>query len=263
DDAPIFRAQETLQYAYPGTIFSAKFHAADPDVPTRTVEYSFEGDIPEGMLLNTTTGQVTWDVPEDALFDQMSITVRASEILGDGSLGLSSVQTIQLVIGQPWLAAMEQAMQQMQEQKSSSPKIDPTVLAAALSGAAPTSAGTTPRTTSSAKGSLSSGTSDFAADQGFFGLQLGTSTASGSEVKPTETDPNELQPELDASKKRDEKVVPASATEDVSHHTPRSDQNTEAAAAVDSQELYYDMTNEQPTLQSTVQATPEETPEQG
>lgn len=222
DDAPIFKSQDSLQFAYPGLTFSTKFHAADPDVPTHSVEYSFVGDVPEGMIINTVTGQVTWEVPEETMLDQITITVRASEVLSDGSLCLSRTQTIQVMLARPWLAAMEEAMRAGSEDDSLVQETDESILTI-LAEAAPVQRTVSPQGNSGtlATGSLSSAEADFAAEQGFFGLQLGSSTASGTmEIQPLDTDAEGKPLEL-GSPTRDEKVIPANATEEVSRSTSR------------------------------------------
>ena len=277
DDAPVFQPQESIQFVYPGFNFSTEFKAADPDVPTRAVEYSFVGEVPEGMSLDTSTGQVTWKIPEETSLYQVFVSVRASEVLGDGSLGLSSVQTIQLVISRPWLASMEQQGQKERHRDASSSDqvLRDAALAAALSETAPSASGASTRATSSARDLLMSGSYDFTSDEGFFGIQLGTSTAGGTIVQPDTEVEGEKPTDL-TSPKKDEKVIPASATEKVSHRSQPAQQpdrsekisqtpeKTPTVATDSTEQLYYDMTAQQPTLQATAQATtPEEETSEG
>ena len=251
DDAPIFQTQDSRQFVSPGTTFTTRFQAADPDVPSRSIEYSFVGNVPEGMTLDPATGKVTWDVPEEAMFQMVSITVRASEVLSDGSLGLSSTQTIQIVLDSSWLAALEQSLLSKPEDNSPEPDSDNAIIAA-LAEAASTRSATVARSASQGSSLTDAASTDFTSEDGFFGLQFGTSTASGSMViTPFDPDAEAEKPELDTRTHRDEKVVPASATEELPRNTSRDNTDHKTTATDKELPLEENSTDETSTVAAT------------
>ena len=111
DDAPVFDAPQLPQdygivgSVMPGSSVEIQMKAADPDVPTNAVVYELvEG--PEGCSINETTGLLTWAVPVASSQLDVTITVKATELLSSGdsvtNIGLSSEFSFQLrIIGAP------------------------------------------------------------------------------------------------------------------------------------------------------------------
>lgn len=111
DDAPVFDAPLLPQdygvvgSVMPGSSVEIQMKAADPDVPANSVVYELvEG--PEGCSINETTGLLTWAVPVASSQLDVTITVKATELVStEGSvtnIGLSTEFSFQLrIIGAP------------------------------------------------------------------------------------------------------------------------------------------------------------------
>jgi len=96
DQAPAV-APVPRQFVLPGGSVSVRVEAADPDTPGNAVRFALEGDVPEGLALDETTGQIDWDVPDDFLPGQVTVHVRVIEQTPAGD-GLASEAQVDIQV---------------------------------------------------------------------------------------------------------------------------------------------------------------------
>ena len=102
DRPPVF-ADHSMPSVTEGSDLDEKILATDPDIPTRDVTYSLEGDVPQGMTIDPQTGRLHWKIPENyladnVLSDKVQVQVRATEVVPEGQTPLSSIKTVQIEI---------------------------------------------------------------------------------------------------------------------------------------------------------------------
>ena len=108
DSAPAFDKINAIE-ATTGKTLETTIKAKDPNGLADRVVYEFAGDdIPDGLKIDSTTGKITWKVPEDYLAESVkqqkfTVTVKATEqFLGeDGKTyknGLSASQNVDIVV---------------------------------------------------------------------------------------------------------------------------------------------------------------------
>jgi cyclophilin family peptidyl-prolyl cis-trans isomerase len=78
-----------------GSLLQVQLAGADADLPANTLTYSFVGDAPEGMELNSSNGLITWTPGETLGGSTFVISVQVS----DGS-ETSSVQSFEVEVGE-------------------------------------------------------------------------------------------------------------------------------------------------------------------
>ena len=107
DLPPVF-ANVGNKILFPGQSTTIDISASDPDVPTNSLRYQFaEPDsVPEGMMIDPVTGQIAWDVPPSIIFENISVSVEAVEVLDGGGDGLSSIKKISMTVFNPWALTM-------------------------------------------------------------------------------------------------------------------------------------------------------------
>ncbi len=87
DDPPVFTPVDPISVYDDFGNLKWDMHAVDPDIPTNEVRYSLAGDnIPEGMTINPTTGEIIWNIPagyagSDVPFLKLGIEVKATEVI--------------------------------------------------------------------------------------------------------------------------------------------------------------------------------------
>ena len=108
DSAPAFEKIDAIE-ATTGKTLEKTVTAKDPNGLADRIVYEFVGDdIPDGLKIDSTTGKITWKVPEDYLAESVkqqkfTVTVKATEqFLGeDGKTyknGLSASQNVDIVV---------------------------------------------------------------------------------------------------------------------------------------------------------------------
>ena len=108
DSAPAFEKIAAIE-ATTGKTLEKTVTAKDPNGLADRIVYEFVGDdIPDGLKIDSTTGKITWKVPEDYLAESVkqqkfTVTVKATEqFLGeDGKTyknGLSASQNVDIVV---------------------------------------------------------------------------------------------------------------------------------------------------------------------
>ena len=114
---------------FPGQSVTIDISAIDPDVPTNSVKYQFaEPDsVPEGMTIDPVTGQIAWDVPSSIIFENISVSVEAIEVLETGGDGLSSIKEISMTVFNPWSLTMNVVAKDRGDKISRS-ELDPELL---------------------------------------------------------------------------------------------------------------------------------------
>lgn len=95
DKPPAFAPLESATGLTGGTV-RLEFRAADQDVPAAGVVYSLEPGSPEGASIDAATGTVTWEIPSGFPMGTVAISVRATEVRADGSLGLSTTAAVEV-----------------------------------------------------------------------------------------------------------------------------------------------------------------------
>jgi cyclophilin family peptidyl-prolyl cis-trans isomerase len=80
NQAPILNALNTLE-AFSGGTLTAQIPGFDPDLPTQGLVYTLEAG-PDGLIINASTGVITWSLPESATAGIASITVRLTDAAG-------------------------------------------------------------------------------------------------------------------------------------------------------------------------------------
>ncbi len=108
DSAPAFEEIDSIE-ATTGKTLETTVKAKDPNGLADRIVYEFTGDdVPDGLKIDSTSGKITWDVPDDYLPESVkqqkfTVTVKATEqYLGeDGKTyenGLSASQNIDIVV---------------------------------------------------------------------------------------------------------------------------------------------------------------------
>jgi len=85
------------QFVLPGGAVSVRVEAADPDTPANPVRFALEGDVPEGLTLDETTGRLDWDVPDEFPPGEVTVRIRAIEQTAAGD-GLSSETEVKVQV---------------------------------------------------------------------------------------------------------------------------------------------------------------------
>lgn len=117
DEAPRFDPIE-VGVAVPGETLEFTLRAWDPDLPAREIRYSLEPGSPEGVTIDSTTGQVTWNVPSNLALQSVVIAVRATEVDSEGQEGLSVIQQIQIPVQDYRLALLEAALDDLDSKRN-------------------------------------------------------------------------------------------------------------------------------------------------
>jgi hypothetical protein len=78
-----------------GKLLAVQLAATDADLPANTLTYSFVSAVPEGMVLDASTGLITWTPDESVGGSTFSISVQVS----DGTES-SAVQTFEVEVGE-------------------------------------------------------------------------------------------------------------------------------------------------------------------
>ncbi len=97
DDAPRFHATASKS-VYPSQTVRLRVEAYDVDVPAGTIRYSLEPGSPEGMSIDAVTGEILWTVPNAYPAGTITLTVRATEYDAEGTAGLSSLGSAEVVV---------------------------------------------------------------------------------------------------------------------------------------------------------------------
>lgn len=108
DGKPVFEPIDR-QIVKPGDALELSVQAADPDLPANAIFYSLEPGTPEGAAIDPTTGLLTWSVPEEFPTSTIELTVRATEVTGDGS-GASEVAVVEVTVFDPSAALFDAAI---------------------------------------------------------------------------------------------------------------------------------------------------------
>lgn len=85
------------QSVLPGGTVSVRVQAADSDTPANPVRFALQGDVPEGLTLDETTGRLDWDVPDDFPPGEVTVRVRAVEQTAAGD-GLASEAQVDIQV---------------------------------------------------------------------------------------------------------------------------------------------------------------------
>ncbi len=129
DDAPRFEPV-ALPTALAGVRWTAKVQARDPD-GLATIEYGLEPGAPEGMQIDPTTGEISWTPPDTWTDQTVSVTVRATEVLG-GQAGPSAVQRLEIQVqdlrGLVLHSTAEELIRQRQSDEAATSQATPTGL---------------------------------------------------------------------------------------------------------------------------------------
>ena len=138
DDPPVFTDIDPISVFDDYGELKWDMEAVDPDVPTNDViKYSLVGDnIPDGMAINETTGEIIWAIPtgyvsEDIEYLELNIEVKATEIISsleaneEGEMepiemdGQASTYTVTLKIySRAYEAKQEELQQEAEKQRS-------------------------------------------------------------------------------------------------------------------------------------------------
>ena len=138
DDPPVFTEVDPISIFDDYGELKWDMEAADPDVPTNDViKYSLVGEnIPDGMTINETTGEIIWAIPtgyvsEDVEYLELNIEVKATEIINslqeneEGEMepvatdGEASIYTVTLKIYSRAYEAKQKELQQEAEKQRS------------------------------------------------------------------------------------------------------------------------------------------------
>lgn len=96
-----------------GETLDLALQAADPDLPTRPLRFELDGDAPQGLAVEASTGQLHWAPTEGQWGKNYTVTVRAVEV---GEDPLSASVRVQLRLPQRPLHTVEQLAQQLRRQ---------------------------------------------------------------------------------------------------------------------------------------------------
>ena len=109
DDPPVFAEAET-QVVAPGMSLRLRAEATDPDLPAHAIRYTLEPGSPEGVTLDPVTGLLAWDVPVDYPVGTVELRVLATEVLPDGTAGLSTAATLNVIVTNFSAAAFDEVL---------------------------------------------------------------------------------------------------------------------------------------------------------
>ncbi|MFH1265928.1 MAG: putative Ig domain-containing protein, partial [Planctomycetota bacterium] len=132
-----------MQTVAPGEQLRVTVGAHDTDDPAnaKPLLYSLDAG-PEGASIHPTSGEITWDVPEDFFRDHdpadpVELTVRVTEDVGPGQDGLSVVETLKVMVEdpRPALAFALTEMQARADRAAGAPLVPSPELPAALAPA--------------------------------------------------------------------------------------------------------------------------------
>ncbi len=203
DRAPQFAAIET-QVLTPGEELRLLVRATDPDQPANTITYSLEPGAPQRATIDSSTGLLTWSVPEDAEPTTVKLGVRATELLPQGQLGKSSVALVEVIVSD--LASL------LFDGMLADRVVIPTPLATRdFLGDGLFATTTAPETTSSLLFDFPPATEPTSAigDSGLFGFQIGPNTGIGGnsrqsteETGPSDDQPTPTKEEKDSSRRK-------------------------------------------------------------
>lgn len=169
--APVFDPTPSQQ-VIEGEVLDFVATAHDPDIPTHSIQYELEGDVPAGLSIDALTGRIRWEVPESYLPDNaleatFELTVVAREVVTESEVAQSTKQTVEVTVVDS-LADLVAATLTLAESTVSAPLAGPTTV--------------------SLVSSSSDGTDGLPAalrraetydDRGFFGTQFGPTGAGG------------------------------------------------------------------------------------
>jgi cyclophilin family peptidyl-prolyl cis-trans isomerase len=169
--APVFdpiSAQQVIE----GEVLDFVVVAHDPDLPTHSIEFELEGDVPAGLSIDGQTGRVRWEVPEGYLPDStleatFELTIVAREVVTESEVAQTTKQTVEVTVVDR-LADLVAATLTLAETAISDPMAGPTTVSLVS-----TTSDTTLETP------VPQQMAETYDDRGFFGTQFGPTGAGG------------------------------------------------------------------------------------
>ena len=128
DDAPRFAAAGP-QVVFQTQQLSTSVSASIVDGPGYTVRYSLDPGAPQGMAIHSSSGEITWQVPDSFPAGRLQVTVRATEINPQGEARLSATQSLAISVVDRRVAALALAL-------AASGSAQPSILGVSLAGIA-------------------------------------------------------------------------------------------------------------------------------
>jgi len=110
DNSPVLDPPIDVLDVQPGNLLTVTATLVDPDDVGNAIRYSLEPGSPEGVTIDASTGRISWQVPVYQPAGSIYLNVRGTEVLGDGTLGLSSVATLEVRVAECNIFALDQAL---------------------------------------------------------------------------------------------------------------------------------------------------------
>lgn len=189
EKAPVF-VTTPAQSVIEGDILDFVVVAHDPDIPSHEIQYELEGDVPNGLTIDSKTGRVRWEVPDSYLPDNslqetIELTVVAREVVSESEVAQATRQSIDVTVVDS-LAELVAATLTLAETAISDPLFGPDTVSVVS---------TTASNDSQQNSAVFKMAEEFD-DRGFLGTQFGPTGAGGSEAgdeskSDEETDPDQ------------------------------------------------------------------------
>jgi hypothetical protein len=194
DTPPQFSALER-QVVLQGSRWQADCNAHDPDLPANSVTYSLEEGAPDGVSIDPTTGIISWDVPDDYPAGNVTVNVRATEMVPQGQEARSSTLAIQVMVVDVQVLVFESLLAEQaaastsggeSEQREDSSDGLQEALLFLLEEFAADGTLSSSSATRAAQGPSELSSSTPGEGAGVFGIQIGADTGLGRNIQPGE-----------------------------------------------------------------------------
>ncbi len=166
-----------------GEVLDFTVAAHDRDIPAATLQYEFEGEVPEGLTIDSQTGRIHWEVPSEylplsVLQSTIELTVIAREVAADASIAQSTRQIVEIIVDDHLAEIVTGTIAFMAEAPRNMTRVStPLAAPTAVSLASPTFS---PPVRSPVVPTMA----EVWDDRGFFGTQFGPTGAAGGGSEP-------------------------------------------------------------------------------